>query len=226
MPSRRSAAFALAFVVPAPSIGALAAFWLAPGPLGLAIYALGKLVLYGTPAVWSRWVDGESWSWSPPRQGGWGLGLASGVAIAAVILVGWAIHAAIGLDTAPFADVLARNGLDDPRRFLLSAFWLCTANAALEEYAFRWFITTRWEAIAPSRAALLSALSFTSHHVIVLLAFFPAATALLASAGVFIGGLLWSGLYRRCRSIWPGWASHAMADIAILAIGWRLAFPG
>lgn len=229
MSDARRAAIALAIVVPAPTIGALATFWLLPGPLGLAIYALGKALLYGTPAIWSRWVDREPWSLSPARQGGWWMGAATGVAIAAAILVGYAILSAVGFDASALRPALEANGLDHPLRFALAAAWLIVVNALLEEYAFRWFITSRWERVlgpGGRGASLLSALCFTVHHVVVLAAFFSPLAVVVGSAGVFTGGLVWSVLYRRYRSIRPAWLSHAIADIAILAIGWRLLTTG
>jgi uncharacterized protein len=49
-------------------------------------------------------------------------------------------------------------------------------------------------------------------------------TTLLCCAGVFAGGVIWSALYLRYRSIWPGYLSHALADLAIFAIGASLLF--
>ena len=47
---------------------------------------------------------------------------------------------------------------------------------------------------------------------------------LLASLGVIIGGASWSWLYLRYRSIWPGYVSHAIVDVPIFVIGYRLIF--
>ncbi len=47
---------------------------------------------------------------------------------------------------------------------------------------------------------------------------------ILGSTGCFLGGVIWSGLYLRYRSIWPGYLSHVLADVAIYIIGWHLIF--
>ena len=67
---RRRAALALLLVVPAPSIGAATAFFLAPGALGQAVYAAGKLLLYGLPLLWHLAVEKQPLSFSPVRRGG------------------------------------------------------------------------------------------------------------------------------------------------------------
>jgi membrane protease YdiL (CAAX protease family) len=46
----------------------------------------------------------------------------------------------------------------------------------------------------------------------------PAATA-ICSAGIFIGGSVWSYMYVRYESIWPGYLSHAIVDLCIFGIG-------
>jgi membrane protease YdiL (CAAX protease family) len=41
---------------------------------------------------------------------------------------------------------------------------------------------------------------------------------------VFTGGAIWSWLYVRYRSIWPGYLSHAIVDVAVFAVGWWIIF--
>ncbi|MFO0828402.1 MAG: CPBP family intramembrane glutamic endopeptidase [Phycisphaerales bacterium] len=199
-------------------------FWIAPGAVGIVVYALCKAVLYLTPALWHRFRDGGAWSLSPPRAGGWRLGIASGAGIGVIILAASWILGDRAIDVELFRAILAKNGLSDPAKFLLAAAWLSIVNSLLEEYAFRWFITTRFEALAPRGAVVLSALAFTAHHVIVLLAYLPLLSTLLASAGIFVGGMFWSWLYRRTRSVWPCWISHALVDAAIMLVGWQALF--
>ena len=220
----RSAAWALVVVVPAPTIGALMSFWIAPGPVGLVAYAICKAILYGTPAVWSRFVDGERWSSSRPlpseARRAWVIALLSGLVIGGSIVLAWWLLGERAIDVPRFQGILAENRIATPARFIAAAAWFSIVNSLLEEYSFRWFITTRIERLTPRGAATLSALAFTAHHVVVLLAYLPPFATALASAGIFVGGLFWSWLYRRCRSVWPGWLSHALVDAAIMAIGY------
>ena len=48
----------------------------------------------------------------------------------------------------------------------------------------------------------------------------------LASLGVFVGGACWSWLYLRYRSVWPCYVSHAIVDVPIFVLGYRLIFGG
>lgn len=222
---RRRAALALLLVLPAPSIGVAAAFYLAPGPAGQAVYAAGKAVLYGLPLLWHLLVDRRPPSWSPPRRGGFVAGALLGLLLAAAVVAAWLLLGRTLVDPTPLRALAAANGFDTLGRYVAIAAWLTVVNSALEEYAFRWFLVSRLRVLTSERlAVVLAAAGFTAHHVLVLLAFFDPPVALLASAAVFVGGLAWSWLYARYGSVWPGWLSHAMVDVAVLAVGWRLLF--
>lgn len=224
-PARRHAILALLLIVPAPSIGAACAFFFWPGPIGQAVYAAGKVVLYGLPLFWRLVIDREGLSWSPARKGGWLSGLLLGLGISALILAFWALVGRSWLDPEPLKAAAVDNGFDTPLRYLAICTWLALVNSALEEYTFRWFLVTRWRRLVSRRAAVvLAALCFTAHHVIVLKAFFPWLPTLLCSLGVLSGGLAWSWLYSRYESIWPGWLSHLLVDVAIFVVGWFLLF--
>jgi hypothetical protein len=92
---------------------------------------------------------------------------------------------------------------------------------------WRWFVVERFEAIGlRAWSAPASAAGFTLHHIVALRVYCEWPATLLCAVGIFVGGALWSGLYLRTRSIWPGYLSHAIVDVAIFAIGWRLIHGG
>jgi len=43
-------------------------------------------------------------------------------------------------------------------------------------------------------------------------------------AGILFGGLLWSWMFIRYGTIWPGWVPHALVDAAVFGIGYVLIF--
>jgi membrane protease YdiL (CAAX protease family) len=221
---RRSALLALILLAPAPSIGTAMAMVVAPGPIGQVVFVVAKIWLLGLPLVFHLWVERERPSLSPVRQGGLGIGTALGVAVG-VVIVGafWALESHI--DPELLREAVRRVDLDSPIAYLSGAGYWILVNSVLEEYVYRWFVFTRAERLMPWWAAiLLSAAIFTAHHVVALSVYMGVGLTALASAGVFLGGAVWSWCYWRYRSVWPGWLSHLVADIAIFAIGWHLVF--
>ena len=228
MPSRtRQALWALGFLLPAPSLGTAAAmFWWPGQPPGAFLFAAAKIWTVLLPWWWLRFVDRQPVSWSPARRGGWAAGVVSGLLIALIV---WAAYAGAsrfgGLDAGLVTERATRTGLDQPALYLGGALYWITLNSLLEEYVWRWFVFRKFEAIVgPQWGVLAAALAFTTHHVVALAGQFDLGLALVASLGVFTGGATWSWLYRRYESIWPGYVSHALVDVAVFAIGYRLIF--
>jgi len=85
-------------------------------------------------------------------------------------------------------------------------------------------LSLKGEGARPLLAVILAGVIFTVHHVIVLKAYFQWDITLLASAGILIGGCAWSALYLRFRSIWLGYVSHVIVDVAVFLVGWELIF--
>lgn len=225
MTDRGRALLALALLAPIPSLGVIAAMVVAPGPSGHAVFLAGKLWLIAFPAIWHLTLDKGRPSWSPPRRGGLMAGAASGAVLAAAIVGGVAILGIDTVDPRPLRTAAGEMGLATPSAFLAAAAVWTVANSLIEEYVWRWFVLTRCEVLAGgAAAAALSAALFTAHHAIAVSRYLEPGLAVLASGGIFVGGVVWAGLYLRYRSIWPGWISHALADAAVFAVGWRLLF--
>ena len=229
-PSKWLALLALLVLVPAPSLGVLTAMSWMPGKVGQTIYGLCKLWLIILPVLWLFQVDRGRPSWSPPRHGGLGAGLLIGIlfgslTVGAFFLLGDRLIGAEDLQS--FRMMAQKNNLHLPERYLTLTVFACTVNAALEEYTWRWFVFRKSEILMPTFAAgLLSALLFTLHHVFALGLQFSWRFTLVGSTGVFVSGLVWSWCYVRYRSIWPGYVSHAVIDIVVFALGWKLLSAG
>ena len=71
---------------------------------------------------------------------------------------------------------------------------------------------------------IVSSLGFMAHHVLVLATFFGNAspTTYLFSLGVAVGGVIWSLLYERSKSLLGPWISHALVDAGIFLVGYDL----
>jgi len=157
-----------------------------------------------------------------------GAGVLTGIVIAAGILAGYWLIGQRLIDPQMLEDVAEENNLTSLPVYLALVLYLTLINSLLEEYVWRWFVYRQCERLMPAfggwLAVIASALFFTLHHVIALHVQFGWAVTLLGSAGIFVGGVTWSWLYRRYRSIWPGYVSHIFADAAVFIIGWLLLF--
>ena len=222
---RQRALIALLLIAPVPSIGVIVAMVAAPGPVGHAFFLAAKVWLVVFPAAWYLLVEKGQASWSPPRRGGLGVGLISGIGIAAAIVLGSWLFGVQNMDLSFLQAEVRQMGLDDRLSYLVGASAWTFANSLVEEYLYRWFIFRQCEELLKGPAAIIaSALIFTVHHVIAVSQYLDPVYAVLASVGVFIGGALWSWLYMRYRSIWPGWLSHVFADLAVFGVGYWLLF--
>jgi membrane protease YdiL (CAAX protease family) len=222
---RRRALLALALLVPVPSLGTAMAMVIAPGPLGQSLFMAAKFWLLVFPAFWYLVVERGEPSWSPVRRGGLGVGLLTGVITGATIGLAALLFGIFEMDMDVLATEVDEMGLDTPRAYLLGAVGWTFANSLMEEYVYRWFVLSQCERlIRRSAAVLASAAVFTAHHVVALSTYLSAHLTAVASLGVFLGGVLWAVLYSRYRSIWPGWLSHIIADVAIFAVGWEVLF--
>jgi len=223
--SRRNAVLALLLIVPVPSLGVIAAMVAAPGPLGHAVFLAAKVWLVLFPAAWYLMVEHGRPSWSPPRLGGMGVGALSGLAVLAAIVSGVWLMGVRTMDMAPLRFAVEEMGLGTPGAYLAAAAGWTLVNSLMEEYVYRWFVLRQSEQLfSATWAILMSAAVFTLHHIIAVSQYLNPLHTVLASAGVFIGGVIWAWLYWRYRSIWPGWISHVLADVAVFGVGWWLLF--
>ena len=168
-------------------------------------------------------------SWSRPRRGGFGVAAGLGVAIAVIIFAAYWLIGRGWIDRPQMQAKAVEAGLSSVGRYaVMCAYWVIV-NSLLEEYVWRWFVVSRCEAVMPKRAAMwASALFFTLHHIFALGLYFEWHWGVtgLGSLGVFIGGAVWSWCYQKYESIWPGYVSHAIADVPVFAIGYLLIFHG
>jgi len=221
------AALALAAIVPAPTLGLIAALYLWPDTaLGQIAYAVCKLWLIALPVIWLVFVERHRPRIPRLSVRGMAAGVATGIGMFGCIVGAYLLFGR-WVDPDAMAAQIAAIGLGDPRVFLLGALYWCTINSILEEYVWRWFVFTRCEVLMPRAAAVIAAgLFFTLHHVIALDFYFDWRVTLLASTGVFIGGATWSWIYLRWRNIYAAYVSHVFADLAVFGVGWYLIFGG
>ena len=111
--------------------------------------------------------------------------------------------------------------------FVAMALFISFVHAGFEEYYWRWFVFRRLsEGMNWQPAALLSALAFAAHHVVVLDAYLPPEHFWTATVGfslaIACGGAVWAWIYQRTGHIVGAWVAHVLADLAIMYIGYDL----
>jgi len=224
--NKKKSIIALLLLVPAPSIGVMAGLILFPDTiLGKSIFLATKVWLFSFPIFWLKFIDKGKFSLSPPRKGGFLMGLFTGCAISMVI---WFVYYFFGsqlIDYKIFIEKIQEIGLSSKMLFWGCATYWILVNSVLEEYVWRWFCVEKAEAFLQKKWAIIaSAFCFTLHHILVLMILVKPPAVLIFSLGVFIGGAIWSFMYLKYRSVWPGYLSHAIVDLCIFSIGAQMLF--
>ncbi len=192
-------------------------------------YTLGKLVQFGLPCIWLRWVEGRWFRPAAPSSKGLVVASLFGAFVAGLMLILYFMGLR-GSDTLAGAaneirEKLDPFGLATPIGFLALAAFYCIAHSFLEEYYWRWFVFGRLRELSPPAfAVLISSLGFMAHHVILVYRFIGGSwgAVLLFSLCVAAGGAVWAWIYHRHGSLYGPWWSHGMVDVGLMVIGYDL----
>lgn len=215
----------LLLVAPASSLGMIA-IKLLPGMLGSSIFVVCSLWMHIIPLIWTIMIERQRLHFTPPKKRDWLVGVCLGVLLASTILGLYGI-ASHWIDLTDVRDrVTSKVGDLSLSTFLAGAVFIVLINTLLEEYVWRWFVFRKCAAWQPGMMAIaISALLFTSHHVIELATYFSdGRVVLLGSLAVFAAGMIWSRCYQVYRSVWIGYISHALASAAIVTVAGHLLF--
>lgn len=157
------------------------------------------------------------------------LAVVSGAVVLGLVVGLWRpiVAASPAFERAPaaVAGKVGSFGIDSGLKFLLLAAFYSVIHSFLEEYYWRWFVFGRLRSRLPFvTAAVVSSLAFTSHHVLVV-GYFLGSFGLLTlfvSLVVTAAGLLWAWLYERTGHLAGPWISHALADAALMWVGYQM----
>ncbi len=205
---------------------------LLPSFLQKAVYLSGKTVQFSLPLIFLYWIGRTSEPDRRERSSRIAEGVVFGLLVVGlmVLLVEFLLPRE-WFEQAGAAIREKLTGMDmfDPFRYAILGVFYAMIHSLLEEYYWRWFVFRQLGSrINGVAAAVLSAASFTVHHVIILGVYFEwkVVPAALMSAGVFLGGLYWAWLYHRTARLREVWISHMIVDAGIFVIGYRLLFGG
>jgi len=192
---------------------------------GKMLFAAAKLFILSFPIVWHLLVSQEQMSFSRSRQGGLLGGFLIGLGLSVFIIVFYEVFGVNYIDSGHMRVVAANAGLGTSKAYAWGAVYYIFLNALMEEYVWRWFVTSQCEKItSPITAVIISASAFSAHHLLALQMMMKFELAVVSTGGIFIGAVIWSWCYLKYQSIWPGYISHAVVDITLFWIGYRLLF--
>ena len=222
---KRYSLFALLSSVPFTSIGAVISLWILPGIAGKVILVLCQIWLLFVPIIWLLKIERKLIEIPKPKFFDLITGVTVGILMFCLILSIYWLYLRSWIDVNLVREKLAKFSDLDRQAFIVSGVYFILINALIEEYFWRWFVYSRCEELKSGKAAVvISALFFTLHHTIGLATFTNWRVALIGSLAVFIAGIIWSEYYRRYRSIWSNYFSHAIADLALYIVAWQVLF--
>ena len=148
--------------------------------------------------------------------------LALGFGVFALILGAYFALRSV-FDFSAVTALLGKNAGVTAENFLWVSLYISFVNSLLEEFFFRGFAFLVLRRYAGERfACVFSALSFALYHTAMMLGWFPPLLFLLALAGLTAGGVLFNLLDARAGTIFPSWAVHIFATLAINTVGFIL----
>ncbi len=122
------------------------------------------------------------------------------------------------IDTSSMTNALVKWNLDSGNLFVF-LFMMIVGNSILEEIYWRGYVFSRLKKLTrPRNTVLLTALFYTSYHLITTVTLFSLAQGLLLSSAVFLGGVFWAYLRIKYESIIPAVISHLLADLGLMLI--------
>ena len=227
MESKKQSIIAILLVGFIPSISVIFGIKIIDDELTSQIFFFScKLWIFLVPTLWYLRVDKNTISKNIPSKEGIQMALLTGIVMSIIILITWFIFEST-LDMDQMIGTLQSKGLSNINLYIFGMLYWIFLNSLLEEYVFRWFVTTKSVIIFGNdiAAIIFSASLFTLHHAIALHLFgFFWWQTILASIGLLSAAAIWSWLYIKYRSIWICWLSHAICDVAVFGIGYTILF--
>ena len=228
--ANRRIALAVAPAMVVPLLGALIYFVAFAGESWARwTYVLVKFFTFGWPLIATVWILRRrlpriDWSAPTHRRALVG-GAAFGLALVAVGALLWQTPLrGILLEFGPqIRHKVDQLGVLD--HYVPFALFLSLIHSALEEYYWRWFVFGNLRSILGVPVAVaVASIAFASHHFVILTQYVSLPWALAGALAVALGGVAWSLMYERQKTLTGAWVSHILADLLMLSIGYRMMF--
>ena len=105
-------------------------------------FAACKIWIFFVPTIWYLKVEKNPISINIPSKNGIKMALITGILMSVIILVTWFLFEDT-LNIQAMVEILQSRGFDSINLYILGMIYWIFINSLLEEYVFRWFITTK-----------------------------------------------------------------------------------
>jgi uncharacterized protein len=221
---KNRAILALILIVPASSIGAVMSAFIAPGIIG-QIFAIGcGIWMVCLPILWVKFIDRQQPRFQLARRDGLAIGIGLGLLMFGLIIASFFLVGRNLLDISEIRSRVAQMQMNVPLMVFGFGTFQTLVNSFIEEYVWRWFVYQKCEQLVSKQLAVyLSALFFTLHHIILLVAYTSDWRSIaIGTLAIFIAGVIWAKCFQIYRSLLPSYISHAAADFALQILSWYI----
>lgn len=126
-------------------------------------------------------------------------------------------------DFSSFANSLTSSTGVNKKNFIFVALYISFVNSLLEEFFFRGFSFLCLKRLSGRLFAyLFSASVFSLYHIAMMIGWFGLPVILLALAGIFAGGMIFSFFNEKYDNIYLSWLIHMFANFATNTVGFIL----
>lgn len=223
--TRRRAILALAAIVPATSIGAIASTFIAPGTVGQTIAVGCGIWMLCFPIYWQKFVERQpiDFKLTQTNTNLW-IGIILGLGMFGLIIGSYYTVGRFWLDTTDIRARVAKMQMNVPLMIFGFGAFQTFINSLIEEYVWRWFVYQKCEILVGKKVAVwLSAVFFTLHHLILLVAYTNNLSLIAVGAiAVLLAGAIWARCFAITRSLLPIYISHLAADLALVLVSWQV----
>lgn len=173
------------------------------------------LILRETLPRW-QFKDSHPWKALPA-----GMGIGFLIAILLFALMRTPAGEMVRDNTARISDKAIKLGITN--YYWSFAIFLSVFHSLAEEYYWRWFVYGQLVRVLPTGwAHIFAGLSFSAHHIVIAIQYFPNTYGVIFGLLVGVGGVLWSSLYAKHKTLYGVWISHMIVDLSIMVIGYDL----
>lgn len=153
---------------------------------------------------------------------GFAISLLLGVSVYLVIITGYFLLRDV-FDFSNVAGTLSKNIGVNKENFIFVSIYISFINSLLEEFFFRGFTFSQLKKSKGKKFSyIFNSLIFSVYHIAMMIGWFSVWVFILLLTGLFIGGIIFSYLNEKTKTLFSSYLVHMFANFAINTIGFIL----